>query len=125
MSTRREDSLRISYLQYPTENALLEALIIRPHGKGPFPGVVFVHGHDSNCWKSLWIGYRLSQSGFACFLPTQPGYKFSTGKRDFCGPATVRALLDGTALFRNKSFVNKKKIGVWGISRGAVVAGLG
>lgn len=120
-----EEELRVSYLQYSSNHLNSEALIIRPAGKGPFPGVVFIHGHASDSWKSLWFGYQLTQFGFACLLPTQRGYGFSQGGTpDFCGPATVQAVLDGIALFREKAFVDSRRIGIWGISRGATVAGL-
>ena len=120
----REENLRVSYLQYSSKKVDAESLIIRPAGKGPFPGVVFIHGHASDCWKSLWLGYQLTQYGFACFLPSQLGYGSSGGKPDFCGPATVQGVLDGIALFRKKPFVDRERIGLWGISRGATVAGL-
>lgn len=86
--------------------------------------MVFVHGHKENCWSSVWFGYKLAQAGFVVFIPTQRGYPFSGGKRDFCGPKTTKGVLDGIRIFLKIKLVNKKKMGIWGVSRGAKVAAL-
>lgn len=101
---------------------LLEGLFLKPDGEGKFPGVVYLHGHRSNAWSSSWIGYFLTQAGFAVFLPTQLGYDFSEGTPDFCGPTTVGGVIDGIKVFLKQKYVDPERLAVWGISRGAKVA---
>lgn len=100
----------------------MEGLIFNPEGTKKFPGVIFVHGHRSSAWDSSLFGYLLAHAGFAAFLPSQVGYGLSAGEPDFCGPTTVRGVLDGIKIFLKGDFVNRDKIGIWGISRGAMVA---
>ena len=104
----------------------------KPAGDGPFPMVVFVHGHQEPA--SNRIGGRAfvdwgvlndySKSGFVAVAVSQPGYGGSEGKPDFCGPRTqgaVKAVIDH---FRRSKFVNPNKIVMEGVSRGAVVASM-
>lgn len=103
----------------------MEGLIFVPHGKGPFPLVTHIHGHNegSGAWGSALMGYFLQQEGFATFLPSQFGYGIKRNiKPDFCGPRTVRGIIDGVKEVLKLDFVDKQKIGIWGISRGTTVA---
>lgn len=119
-----KEKLNISRITYESDGTLLEGLIFKPNQSEKFPGVVFIHGHMSSCWDSSFIGYFLSQAGFAAFLPTQMGYAFSGGEPDFCGPKTVKGVIDGIKLFLKEPCVDGGKIGIWGVSRGATVAAL-
>ena len=58
------------------------------------------------------------------FLPSQIGYGLSGGKPDYCGPKTIKGIVDGIKLFLAEQFVDEKKIGIWGVSRGATDATL-
>ncbi len=118
-------AISLEHFHYKSQGTSLEAVIVRPSGrKGNLPGAVFLHGHNSNCWDSVWIGYALARAGFAVFIPTQHGYPFSGGKRDFCGPRTVRGVLDGIEVFLKRGGVDREKVVIWGVSRGAKVAAL-
>lgn len=120
----REEEINIKRIIYKSNGSMLEGLLFKPKGTGKFPGIVFVHGHQSDCWRSSMFGYDLSSAGFAAFLPSQVGYGLSEGEADYCGPRTVQGVLDGIRIFNEQSFVNSQKIGVWGISRGAIVASI-
>jgi len=122
----RKERLNITRVSYKSRGSLLEGLIFGPNksGKSRGSGVVFIHGHESSAWDSSSLGYLLRAEGFAAFLPSQMGYGLSEGSSDYCGPKTVQGILDGIRFFRKQHFVNSEKLGVWGISRGAVVASL-
>jgi pimeloyl-ACP methyl ester carboxylesterase len=77
----------IEEVHFEIGNAKQEALMI--FQDEPAPGVVFVHGHKSNGWKSLIYGKYLHNEGYAVCLPSQRGYGFSEGESDFCGPDTL------------------------------------
>ena len=120
----KKEELLTTYVTYKSDSVELEGLIIKPNQSGKFPSIVFIHGHNSSCWDSLLIGYFLSKAGFAAFIPSQMGYGFSGGKPDYVGAKTVKGIVDGIKLFINEPFVDKQKIGIWGISRGAIAAAL-
>lgn len=120
----KKEELDISRVTYESGGVELESLIFKPNQSGKFPGVIFIHGHMSNCWDSSFTGYFLSQAGFAVFLPSQMGYGLSGGKPDYVGPKTVQGIIDGIKLFLAEPFVDKEKVGIWGISRGATAAAL-
>lgn len=120
----KKEELNITRVTYESDGIELEGLIFKPNQSRKFPGVVFIHGHMSGCWDSSSTGYFLSRAGYTAFLPTQIGYAFSEGEPDFCGPKTVKGIIDGTKLFRDESYVDKERIGIWGISRGATCAAL-
>lgn len=120
----KEEELNISRVTYESDGTLLEGLIFKLNQSGKFPGVIFIHGHMSSCWDSSLIGYFLSKAGFAAFLPSQMGYGPPGGEPDFVGPKTVKGIIDGIRLFLAEPFVDKEKIGIWGISRGATAAAL-
>lgn len=122
MALHAEEQLHISRLTYEVEGQQYEGLTMKPEAVGKFPGVIFVHGHNSSAWESTWIGYHLVRAGFSVFLPSQMGYGLAKGTPDFCGPKTVRGVLEGIAIFSKLTFVDADRIGIWGISRGATVA---
>ncbi len=117
-----EEKLNIKRITYNSGGRQLEGLIFKPKKAWKLPGVVFIHGHQSSAWHSSLFGYFLASNGFTAFLPSQMGYAFSKGIPDFCGPKTIKGVIDGVKIFLKQSFVNSERIGIWGISRGANVA---
>lgn len=88
------------------------------------PGILLIHGENSHARTLLSLANRLSRVGFAIMLVSQPGYGLSEGSPDWAGPATVAAL--GAALDRLEAepSVDPKRIGIWGLARGATAAAL-
>ena len=119
-----KENLNISRINYKSNNLLLEGLIFKPQGQGKFPGVIFLHGHGSSAWDASLIGYFLTRAGFAVFIPSMIGYGLSEGESDFNGPETVKGVIDGVKIFLKEKNVDKNRVGIWGISRGATVAAL-
>ncbi len=120
-----KETYQITHLTYPSQQLELEGIIMKPEGDGPFPGAVFVHGFNrSGAWEYVWVGRELVKRGFAVFMPSQMGFGGSKGEKDYCGPKTVQGVVDGIAEFVKESFVDKTKVGIWGISRGCNVSSM-
>lgn len=118
-----KQDLKISYLSWLNNNEKVEGLLFEPLLVGVARNlVVFLHGHMSDCWDTGWVGQWLANNGYYAFVPSQPGYGFSEGKLDFSGPNTVQAIISGVKEVKN--LTNFSTIGVWGVSRGAMVAAL-
>jgi dipeptidyl aminopeptidase/acylaminoacyl peptidase len=104
----------------------------KPEGDGPFPLIVFLHGHQEP--GSTRIGGRAfvdwgvlsdyAKSGFVALSVSQPGYGGSEGAPDFCGPRTQAAVRTVINHFRAAKFVDPTRIAIEGISRGAVVGAM-
>lgn len=88
----------------------------------PAPGVIFIHGHIGNAYSSVSLGKRLIDRGYAAFLPSMMGYGNSAGTPDYCGPKTIEALYKGFEIFINDPRVDKKRVAIYGVSRGAMTA---
>ncbi len=72
----------------------------------------------------MTMGTMLAQEGFACLLVEQPGFGKSQGKPDFVGPNTIKALIAGFKKLQREPYVDGKRMGIFGYSRGAMAASL-
>jgi pimeloyl-ACP methyl ester carboxylesterase len=95
---------------------------VRDSARGPGPGLLLVHGEAGNARKMLRTALLLSHRGYTVALVSQPGYGLSAGPPDLMGPATVRAALAALDLLAVSPRVDPKRLGVWGVERGATVA---
>ena len=108
----------------------IEYFIEEPAGRGPWPTVVFLHGHqdgprpggkDFVTWGVL---DRFAKRGYLAVAVSQPGYGGSTGPADFCGRYTQDAVSAVITKLRKDGYASPDKVLIEGISRGALVAGL-
>ena len=108
----------------------VEYFLEKPSGVGPWPTMVFLHGHQQ--WPRAG-GYdfvkwgvldQFAKRGYLAVAVSQPGYGSSTGPADFCGPFTQHAVAAVIAKLRSDGYVLDNRILIEGISRGALVAGL-
>ena len=108
----------------------VEYFIQRPAGEGPWPTLVFLHGHQEDhrqgglVFAQWGVLDQFAERGYLAVAVSQPGYGRSTGEPDFCGPFTQDAVLGVIAKLRADGYGSPKDLVIVGISRGALVAGL-
>jgi len=109
----------------------IEYFWMAPRGMGPWPAIVFLHGYQEGSETpggKAFVDYgvldSVSARGYVGISISQPGYGHSDGPPDFMGPETVSAAEVVIRHFRAEPFVRRDRIGLEGVSRGAVVASL-
>lgn len=112
-----EKKVKICKADYLSDGNSIEAVSIRPLGEGKYPGILLTSGF-------MTLATTFAQQGFACLSVEQPGFGKSQGKPDFVGPHTIRALITGFKKFRREPYVDSKRMGIFGYSRGAMAASL-
>lgn len=122
--TLEERKTKICRYNYSSEGEIIEAILFRPLGQGPFPGLLLIPGYQGSAMTLFPLALVLAQQGFASISVAQPGFGKSQGKPDFVGPHTLKALIKGFSKLRNEPYVDKKRMGVFGGSRGAIAASL-
>lgn len=117
-------SARICKSDYPFEGTNLEAITFRPEVDGKYPGVLLVPGYQGRAGDYVHLGRLLAAEGIASMAVTQPGFGKSTGQADYVGPKTIEALTTGFNKLKLEKFVDSKKMGIFGYSRGGMAASL-
>jgi dipeptidyl aminopeptidase/acylaminoacyl peptidase len=110
----------------------VEYLWKKPQGEGPFPAVFFLHGHQepgpgrigARAFVNWGVLDDYARMGVIAVAISQPGYGESTGNPDFCGPKSQTAVKAVIDRFRRMKSVDSNRLGLEGISRGAVVAAM-
>jgi dipeptidyl aminopeptidase/acylaminoacyl peptidase len=109
----------------------VEIFWTQPKGTGPWPLVIFLHGHQDGSATpggKAFVDYGVlddaAARGYVGVGVSQPGYGHSEGPADFMGLFTQRAVEQVVAHFRAQLFVRQDRVALEGISRGAIVAGL-
>jgi dipeptidyl aminopeptidase/acylaminoacyl peptidase len=118
-------------LPHPADGAkAVEYFVRKPAGKGPWPMVVFLHGHQDGVRRGgqdfvTWgVLDKWSAKGYLAVAVSQPGYGRSSGPADFCGALSQRAVAGVIEKLVAAGDGVRGKVVIEGISRGAVVAGL-
>lgn len=107
----------------------IEFFVRKPTGIGPWPAVVFLHGHQERIrpggrdFVEWGVLDRFAERGYVAVAVSQPGYGNSSGPPDFSGPFTQAAVSAVLAYLRSDGSVAGDRIVIQGISRGAIVAG--
>lgn len=126
------DDARQTTVSHPDRRgATVEYFIEHPKGPGPWPTIVFLHGHQS---PSAQIGGRAfvkwgvlkqyAQKGYLAVSISLPGFGQSSGPADFAGPFTQHAVQAVLTKLRIDGQAIPDKILIHGVSLGAVTGAL-
>jgi dipeptidyl aminopeptidase/acylaminoacyl peptidase len=108
----------------------IEVFWTKPREPGPWPAILFIHGHQEQLRNGGEAFVRtgrlgiMASRGYVAAALSQPGYGHSDGPPDFCGPFTQDAVLVAIDFLRHQPFVNPNKVALYGYSRGAIVASM-
>ncbi len=120
------EPLRVSLCKYDysVDGKNVEAISFKPDGNGPFPALLLIPGHATTARDWIGNGLTFARGGYAGIAVSQPGYGKSEGPPDFVGPKTIKVLTAGYRKFQREPFVDSKRMGVVGYSRGGMAASL-
>jgi dipeptidyl aminopeptidase/acylaminoacyl peptidase len=111
---------------FPVGGGKAEAYLVRPHGPGPFPLMVLLHGHS---WGGMGAKRVLPAADlfarelcFAGLAVSLPGYGDTQIEAGPLAEVTRQVVLDAVATARQLPWIDAKRLYVYGFSRGAVVA---
>ena len=112
-------------VQFPNGNIILSGTLRVPSTKGPYPAVVLTHGSGGLTRNGpganyLFLADYLARHGIAALTYDKRGVGASTGNweeasfEDLAGDA-----ITGVELLKTRTDINRKQIGLWGLSQGA------
>jgi len=118
-----------AFLPHPLDRKKkIEIYWLIPEGQGPWPVVISIHGHQEPARPGASDDFgwyrKLAKSGYIAVGVSQPGYGRSDGPPDYCGLFTQSAVQEVIEHFRQMRAVDSKRIALYGVSRGAVVAAM-
>ncbi len=119
-----DGKVKICKFDYKYKNKTVEALTLRPNLDGKFPSLFLIPGYTGTAKTYLTLEIIFATQGFASMSVGTPGFGKTELKPDFLGKPTISAYVKGYKKFKQESFVDKEKIGVFGYSRGAMAASL-
>ncbi|MCM0606441.1 MAG: prolyl oligopeptidase family serine peptidase [Xanthomonadaceae bacterium] len=130
-SSLAASTIQHEFISHPNDSAKkVEYYWTKPEKAGRWPAIIYIHGHQEperpggKDYVDWGVLKDASEHGYVAVAVSQPGYGESSGPPDFCGPFTQQAIQSVIDLFRKKDFVKPDKIGIPGVSRGAIVASM-
>ncbi len=119
--------LEHNFVQNPYQSDhYIEYFLKKPAEEGPYPVIFLLHGHNDE-GAACFVNKCLDIFTHEKILPiaiSMPGYGRSDGTRDFAGPDTQKAIVAVIDHFSRCDFVDETRMGVYGISKGAILASL-
>lgn len=119
-----ESGVRVCRRDYSVDGKNVEAISFEPQGRSPFPGLLLIPGHATTARDWIPNGLTYARNGYAGLAVSQPGYGKSEGPGDYAGPKTIKVLIEGYRRLQRESFVDAKRMGIVGYSRGGMAASL-
>src|SRR5579862_6973828 len=91
---------------------------------GRLPALVVLNPSGGNARRCIQAAGHLTELGIHVACISIPGYGASSGPSRFLGPQSVAATRKALDLLVARPDVDASRLGLWGLSTGAVVAGL-
>jgi dipeptidyl aminopeptidase/acylaminoacyl peptidase len=109
---------------YETQGGKAEAFLVRPEGRGPFPLIVLLHGHSRNgSGAEVLMPVAELFAKNLCYAPlavSLPGYGGTAVANVADREVVAHVLADGVADTEKLSWIDPKRLMLYGFSRGAV-----
>jgi dipeptidyl aminopeptidase/acylaminoacyl peptidase len=119
----------------------VELFVAKPKASGPWPVILFVHGHQSPPRPGARVFIQLNQRptlatidegrletmqerGWLAAAVSLPGYGRTTGPADFFGPRSQRALRAALDYLLDIPGADSDRVAVYGVSGGAATASM-
>jgi dipeptidyl aminopeptidase/acylaminoacyl peptidase len=119
-----EGKVKVCEFDYKYKGKLVEAITFQPNTAGKFPGLFLIPGYQGTARTYLGVGIVFAKLGFASMSVGTPGFGKTELKPDFLGQNTIDAFIEGYRRFERQPFVDQKRLGIFGYSRGAIAASL-
>ena len=117
-----------SHFVFPTSGSNAEAYLVKPAGPGPFPLMIFLHGHTigpiaagSMLAEAKAVASDLCYAGLAVSLP---GYGATEVLPGTDPKITLNVVLDAASLVKKLPWIDSKRFYLYGFSRGAFFTSL-
>lgn len=112
-------------------SAQVEYFIDQPPGPGPWPMIVFLHGHQNGVstpggqvYSDWGVLRRYAAQGYLAVSVSLPGFGASDGPADFAGPDTQAAVAAVIGTLEAEGLGEPGRVLLHGVSLGAMTAGL-
>lgn len=117
---------RMDDVAFQSDTVILRGSMVMPRGKGPWPGVVFVHGAgDETRDASRFLASYYARHGIASLIYDKRGVGLSSGDWHAVGfTALAEDVLAAVEVLRQRPGINASAVGLRGQSQGGWVAPL-
>lgn len=133
VSAEKQERITIQTITYVSpKGGRVPAALIIPEGKGPFAGMILMHGAPGEYQQMLPYGEELARSGAVVLMinapfsrPGREHYPFTFTERD--RDEQIQLIVDlrrGVDLLLARRDVDPKRLGYLGISYGGAIGGL-
>jgi dipeptidyl aminopeptidase/acylaminoacyl peptidase len=123
-ATSPEAPVREEEVTFASGQVRLSGTIVSPAGRGPFPGIVFLHGSGAEGrWASRYLAHEFARRGVCGLIYDKRGVGRSTGDWRVAGFRELVA--DASAAvetLRSRKYIAVDRLGIYGHSQGATIA---